>query len=101
MNGPQRTACLAKGYANNNNNQLTDFLGFVIGLLWHLSGKSIPPNITEEDKALITILSVWRVRQDRQQTQFRILSLAGSQNLCQTKILNIRIYSKTSPPPFL
>ncbi len=37
MNGPQRTACLAKGYTNN---QLTDFPGFVIGLLLHLSGKN-------------------------------------------------------------
>ncbi len=33
MNGPQRAACLAKGYANN---QWTDFLESVIGPFWAL-----------------------------------------------------------------
>ena len=38
MNGPQQTACLAKGMVITSNNQLSDFPGFVIGLFWHLTG---------------------------------------------------------------
>ena len=63
MNGPQRTACLAKGCINN---QLT------IPRQWVSS--------------MVTSLGMLHVRQAKhRQTdrQYAILSLASSQNLCQ------------------
>ena len=73
MNIPQRTACLAKGYGNN---QLTDFPG----LLLDCFGFIFPPNILA-----LTCLLIWDAGQHRRtDRQYGILSLSGSQNLCQT-----------------
>ena len=84
MNGPQRTACLAKGCINNQY-QLT------IPRQWASS--------------MVTSLAMLHVRQtEHRQTdrQYAILSLASSQNFCQamngpletacvTKMLNVSV----------
>ncbi len=68
MNGPQRTACLAKGYINNQ------------------FSLTFPRGRTQLS-SMVTSLTMSHVRQaEHRQTdrQYAILSLAGSQNLCQT-----------------
>ena len=66
MNGPQRTACLAKGCIKNQ-------YQLAIARQWASS--------------MVTSLAMLHVRQaEHRQTdrQYAILSLASSQNLCQT-----------------
>ncbi len=91
MNGPQRTACLAKGWINNQY-QLT------IPMRGQLNGY-IPGNVTYIH---VNMRCQTRHTQTdgRTEWQLAILSLAGSQNFCQTikKLSYKQMMSKEKKP---
>ncbi len=65
MNGPQRTACLAKGY---NNDKYNRSIGY--------------------GQKPIKAMSCQTIHMEFRPWQYAILILAGSKNLCQTIISN-------------
>ena len=77
MNSPQRTACLAKDYINSAR--------------CLMATTQVLPIKEEVTWSLVTSLSIWGGGQDtenrRTHGQYAILSLASSQNLCQTMMI--------------
>ncbi len=70
MNGPQRTACLAKGYIHSKFARCLTAIDSDVQIIWRTTLQT----------------------DGRTEWQYAILSLAGSQNLCQTMIYSVTLH---------